>query len=260
MSNRGNRVPTTTTILAAILLLTMALPAAAAQSGQIQGQPDIQGIWQAFGNTASDNIEPHIATQGVPASVGVVVSTEDGLIPYRPEALARRDENSANREELDRVNRCYKPGIPRLTYMPFPFQIVQTQGRVMMYFEWIHNTRTVNLDRDEHLEGMLFRNGDSIGRWDGDTLEVTVGNFLEDAWFDATGNWHSANAEIVERYTREGPDHMTYEVTVDDPEVYTEPWSMRMTLYRRVEDNFRLLEYECHYYRDQELELGIFAQ
>src|SRR5688572_5248438 len=128
------------------------------------GHPDLQGIWQVM-NTAAHNVEPHTAMLGVPAGLGVIVDPPDGMIPYRPEALAKRQENFKNRASLDPLNKCYKPGVPRLTYLPFPFQIFQTPQLVTIVYEFIHNYRTAFLNRDKHLEGLegTFWNGDSIG-------------------------------------------------------------------------------------------------
>jgi hypothetical protein len=94
--------------------------------------------------------------------------------------------------------------------------------------------------------------GDSRGHWDGDTLVVDVVHFTDQTWLDRSGNFHGEGLHVVERYTRTGPDHLLYEVTIEDPEVFTEPWQMRMPLYRRVDDNMRVLEYECFAYADEE--------
>jgi hypothetical protein len=88
--------------------------------------------------------------------------------------------------------------------------------------------------------------GDSRGRWDGDTLVVDVVDFNDETWFDRTGNFHSDELHLIERYTPMDRDHITYEVTIQDPKVFTKPWKMTMPLYRRVEKQIQLLEYECY--------------
>jgi hypothetical protein len=209
-----------------------------------EGRPDLQGIWQAV-NTAAWNIEDHSPDLGIPGGQGVV---EGGILPYQPGALARRNENFAKRASLDPEAKCYLPGLPRMTYMPFPFQIVQVPGNVIIAYEYRNATRIIRTDNAPHPSTPPFWMGDSRGRWDGDTLVVDVRSFTDQTWFDRAGNFHSDALHIEERYTRTGPDHITYEVTVEDPKVFTRPWKMRMPVYRRQEQNLVLLEYQCHSY------------
>jgi len=212
------------------------------------GQPDIAGIWQAV-NTAVWDIEPHAASLGIPAGLGVVVG---GELPYRPGALEQRRVNHENRHTADPEANCYMVGVPRITYMPYPFEIIQTPDQIVMTYEWVHTIRNVYMT-GEHPEGPIqWWMGDSRGRWDGNTLVVDSVHFTDQTWFDRSGNFHSESLHVVERYTRTGPDHMMYEVTIEDPEVFTRPWQMRMPLYRRVDENMRVLEYECYTYADEE--------
>ena len=206
------------------------------------GQPDLQGIWQAL-NTAVWNIQDHSSEWGVPAGQGVVVGTE---IPYQPWALEQRQANYENRHTEDPEASCKMVGVPRITYMPYPFQILQTPDQVVMIYEYVHTIRNIFMT-GEHPEGPIqWYMGDSRGRWEGDTLVVDVVHFTDETWFDRSGNFHGEALHVTERYTRTGPDHLLYEVTIEDPEVFTEPWQMRMPLYRRQEDNVRVLEYECY--------------
>ncbi len=211
--------------------------------------PDFQGIWQAV-NTAVWNIEDHSARLGVPAGQSVVVG---GAIPYQPWATAQREENFRNRLTADPEANCKMVGVPRITYMPYPFQIVQTPAQISILYEYVHTTRNIYLN-SPHLEDPIEAPwmGDSRGRWEGDTLVVDSIHFTDQTWFDRSGNFHSEDLHVVERYTRTGPDHMLYEVTIEDPEVFTESWQMNMPLYRRQEDNVRLLEYECYAYLEGE--------
>jgi hypothetical protein len=206
------------------------------------GQPDLQGVWQAM-NTAVWNIQDHSAAYGVPAGQGVVVGDE---IPYRSWALEQRKENFRNRFVEDPEANCKMVGVPRITYMPYPFQIFQAEDQIVMTYEWVHSIRNIHL-KGEHLPGPIeWYMGDSRGYWEGDTLVVDVVHFTGETWLDRSGNFHSPSLHVIERYTRTGPDHMLYEVTIDDPEVYTEPWQMSMPLYRRLESDVRVLEYECY--------------
>ena len=210
-------------------------------------KPDLQGIWQAQ-NTASYDLEAHTASTGVPAGPGVVVDPPDGKIPYLPAALEKRKQNFQNRGTADPVAKCFMPGVPRFTYMPFPIQIFQTPKFVIVTSEYIHNDRTIYLDGSKHLEGVDFYDGDSRGHWEGDTLVVDVRDFNDETWFDRAGNYHSDALHVVERYTRTGPDTLNYEATIEDPKVFSRPWKIAMPLALHKEKNFRLLEYECHAY------------
>ena len=214
------------------------------------GQPDLQGIWQVLNNSAASDLEPHTATWGVPAGLGVIVDPPGGMIPYQPWAMAKRKENFQNRQTADPLAKCFKPGVPRLTYLPFPLQIVQSPQQVTIFYEYVHNYRNINLSRKTHLDGLDFWNGDSIGRWEGNTLVVDVTNFNDQTWFDSAGNFHSEALHVVERYTRTDANTLMYEATIEDPKVFTRPWKMSLSLHLRREPNFRLLEYECHAYAE----------
>ena len=214
------------------------------------GQPDLQGIWQVLDNAAAWNLEPHTASWNVPAGLGVITEPPDRMIPYQPAALATRNMNFRDRDTADPLAKCYKPGVPRLTYLPFPFQIVQTGQQVSIFYEYVHNYRTIHLGRKTHLEGIDFWNGDSIGHWEGNTLVVDVANFNGQTWFDGAGNFHSDALHVVERYTRSDANTISYEATIEDPKVFTRPWKIGLMLHLHREPNFRLLEYECHAYAE----------
>jgi hypothetical protein len=214
------------------------------------GQPDLQGIWRVLNTSTAFNLEPHTASWGVPAGLGVIVDPPDRMIPYQPWALAKKKENFQSRATADPLAKCFKPGVPRLTYLPFPLQIVQSPQQVTIFYEYVHNYRNINLSRKTHLDGLDFWNGDSIGRWEGNTLVVDVANFNDQTWLDGAGNFHSEALHVVERYTRTDANTITYEATIEDPKVFTRPWKMSLTLHLHREPNFRLLEYECHAYAE----------
>jgi hypothetical protein len=209
------------------------------------GHPDLQGIWQVV-NTAAWNIEDHNASLGVPAGHGVV---EGGTIPYQPAALAKRKDNFEKRATLDPEARCYLPGVPRITYMPYPFRIVQQADKVSILYEYLGVVRYLYMNGNPHPEGPIeWWMGDSRARWEGNTLVADVMHFTNSTWLDRAGNFHSEALHVVERYTPTGPDHLLYEVTLEDPSVFTRPWKMSMPLYRRQERDMELLEYECAAY------------
>jgi hypothetical protein len=208
------------------------------------GRPDLSGIWQVL-NSAAWDIQDHAASLGVPAGQGVVEGNE---VPYQPWAVAKKRGNYENRRTADPETRCFQPGVPRITYMPFPFQIVQTPTYIAILYEYGHATRHIYADGTPHPKGPIdsWFMGDSRGRWEGNTLVVDVIHFTDQTWFDRAGNFHSEALHVVERYTPTDRDHITYEVTIEDPKVFTRPWKMTMPLYRRQERNVQLLDYECY--------------
>jgi len=217
------------------------------------GKPDLQGIWEAH-NTADANLEPHSAAAGIRAGEGAIVDPPDGKIPYQPGAAAKQKENFAHRASLDPVNKCFLPGVPRITYMHFPFQIFQTPQFVAITYEYVHASRTIHMNGSAHLEDIDFWMGDSRGHWEGDTLVVDVTDNNGKTWLDASGNFHSEAMHVVERYTRTSADTLRYEATIEDPKVFTKPWKISMPLYRNSDKNAQLYEYECHVYREKETE------
>ena len=236
------------------VVVVSAVPAAGQTSAYTpprteHGQPDLQGIWQVL-NTAAWDIEDHNASLGVPAGRAVV---EGDGIPYQPWALEQRQENYANRSTLDPEHRCLLSGIPRITYMPYPFQIVQQADKVNILYEYNHSLRQIYMNGNPHPEGPInWWMGDSRGSWDGETLVVDVVHFTDETWFDRAGNFHSEALHVVERYTATSPNHLLYEATIEDPAVFTRPWKMSMTLYRRMDPMPELLEYECYAYMLEE--------
>jgi hypothetical protein len=238
--------------LAALAIFTLVpMPGAAQTSATTtytpprtpNGQPDLQGIWQVL-NTAAWDIQDHAARLGVPAGKGVVEGNE---IPYQPSALAKKKENFEQRATLDPETKCYLPGVPRITYMPYPFQIIQQADKVAIVYEYVRAVRYIFMNGNPHPPGHIdWYMGDSRGRWEGNTLVVDVIDFNDETWFDRAGNFHSDELHVVERFTPNGPDHIAYEVTIEDPKVFTRPWKMQMPIYRRKEANAQLLEYECY--------------
>jgi hypothetical protein len=231
-------------IVAALVILAIAPKPAAGQTlpRTTDGKPDLSGIWQAL-NTAAWNVLPHPAEAGVPAGLGVV---DGDSIPYTAAAAAKQRENYANRATLDPETKCWLPGVPRATYLGFPFQIVQTPNQTSVLYEYAHTARNIFMN-SEHPRGPIeWWMGDSRGRWEGDTLVVDVVHFNDQTWFDRAGNHHSEQLHVIERYTLMSANHIIYEVTIEDPKVFTRPWTMRMPLYRRLDTNMQILDYECY--------------
>jgi len=240
------------------------------------GKPDLNGVWQAL-NAANYDIEAHAARPalallpaaprtgvagltrathvelpapavrplgavgGVPAGEGVV---EGGQIPYQDWAVAKRKENAEHWLERDPEIRCYMPGVPRANYMPYPFQIIQSTNKIVLAYEFGGASRTIHMDKVGDSPAPTWM-GWSRGRWEGDALVVEVTDLNEETWFDRSGNFHSDEMHVTERYTPTSADHLFYEATIEDAKTFTRPWKIRMPLYRRLEPGKRLLEYKC---------------
>jgi hypothetical protein len=214
-------------------------------------RPDFNGVWQAIG-TANWNLEDHSATgipqfwqlgaiAAVPAGQSVV---EGGSIPYLPAALAKRQENQAGWPKSDPEAKCYMPGVPRATYMPFPFRIVQGDGDILFVYEFASANRIVHMSNHQEPPVDSWM-GWSNGRWDGDTLVIEVTGNNDQTWFDRAGNHHSAMMKVTERYRLMGENHIEYQATIEDPETFERPWTISMPLYRRLDKNVQLLEFKC---------------
>ena len=249
--------------LTAIPIAGQARPSSAGVSRTDDGKPNLNGIWQAF-NTANWDILAHEAQAGPrpvvmgawgaqPGGMGIVEGNE---LPYRPEALEKKRRNFENRMNVKVANdpsrydtgdpelQCYRPGVPRANYMPFPFQIFQNREQIMIVYEYKWSVRWIYMDTKSEAPVDSWM-GWSNGRWDGDTLVVDVTGMNEYTWFDRAGNFHSDAMRVVERWTPSGPNHLLYEATIDDPKVFTRPWKMSFPIYRRLEPNLQLIEFNC---------------
>jgi len=165
-------------------------------------------------------------------------------IPYKPEALASRNENFAGRMKLDPEIKCYMPGLPRATYLPYPFQIIQSQKDIMFAYEYATTNRVVNMGAAKEAAVDTWM-GTSNGRWQGDTFVVDVTGFNGKSWFDRAGNFATSNLHVVERYTLVDANTINYEATIEDSAVFTQPWKVNLMLYRLRDKNARLLEFKC---------------
>src|SRR5712692_3074789 len=233
------------------------------------GKPNLNGIWQAI-NTANWDLEAQGggpapkeglllgAVGAIPPGLGVV---EGGRIPYQPWALAKREENRKNWVNLDPEVRCYLPGIPRATYLPYPFQIFQNANGVVFAYQYSYARRIINMGKPVEAPVDSWM-GWANGHWERDTLVIENTAFIEPptlrpgeppigGWLDRTGNFHSEALHVVERYTPIDSTHLTYEATLEDPNVYTRPWKMSMPLYRRMEKNAQILEFKCSEYVEE---------
>ena len=251
------RIPGTISgIASAMIVFALYAATAEAQTSRYKGprtkdgKPDLSGIWQVL-NTANWDLQAHAARAGhvvalgaqnaEPAGIGVVEGNE---IPYLPSALAQKNKNHENRFTDDPEIKCYMPGVPRATYMPFPFQILQSQKVIQVSYEFAAAARAIFMDKAPEAPTDFWM-GHSVGRWEGDTLVVDVTNLVDQTWFDRAGNFHSDALHVVERYLPVTPDLLQYEAVIEDAKVFSRPWKISMPLYRHVEKNARLMEFRC---------------
>ena len=228
------------------------------------GKPDFNGIWQALMN-ANDNLEPaapkaanHLVTGdfvpvpgpevvalgavgAVPASFGVV---EGGEIPYRADMLARREENRENYLSMDPEIKCYMPGVPRANYQPHPFQIFQSESAFFIAYSFAGAVRNVFFE-DPGPAPVDSWMGQSFGYWEGDTWVVEVTGQDERTWFDRAGNFHSYEMKVTERWNLVSENVIEYEATIEDPQTFTRPWTIKLPLYRRLEEGYELPQFKC---------------
>lgn len=266
---KSSVLATALVVLVAVLSLAPIQTSGQASASNVprtaDGKPDFSGVWQA-NNTANWDLLTHAARPmvpqpgiypdvpvlaapvvmlgsagWVPAGMGVVEGDE---IPYQPWAAKRQQDNLRHWLDRDPELKCFLPGVPRAMYMPYPFQIFQGTTKIMMIFEFANAQRTIHMDEVEPYPNVAYM-GHSEGRWDGDTLVVEVGSFTDHTWFDRSGNFHSDALTVVERYTPIDRNAIRYEATIEDPQVFTQPWTMSMPLYRRLEGDARLMEFRC---------------
>lgn len=240
--------------LALTLLATSSL-ALAQMPRTADGKPDLSGIWQAM-NTANWDLQAHAASAGPVSSLGAIGGippgegvVEGGTIPYLPAAAAQQKENNRKRWTDDPELKCYMPGVPRATYLPYPFQIVQGKNTILMNYEYAEAVRTVRMGNPGKAPSDSWM-GWSIAHWDGDTLVVDVTSLNDQTWLDRAGDFHSDALHVVERYTPKNADVLMYEATMEDPKVFSRPWKISMPLYRHLEKNAHLMEYQCIEYAE----------
>ncbi|MFT3735513.1 MAG: hypothetical protein QM776_10885 [Rhodocyclaceae bacterium] len=207
------------------------------------GKPDFSGFWQSL-SAADYDLEPHAGRPDAPPGRGVV---EGDVIPYLPAALEQKKKNFANRTTQDPRLKCFALGVPRQVYYPEPFQIFQRPRDLLVLPQFGYAVRTIHTNGTDHpADPNDWWLGDSRGKWEGDTLVVDVKHFLEDTWLDRAGNHHSDQLHVVERWKYLDANTIAYRATIEDPKVYSRPWSLNVTLYRLREPGQQLIENYCY--------------
>jgi hypothetical protein len=252
--------------LAAALVATMLLTAAYghAEIPRLRdGRPDLSGVWQAM-NTANLDVRPHqpraalmlvdgpegpvpapeLAHLGAVGAVPPGPGVTSGDIPYQDWAQEQQQRNQREWLQRDPEIRCLLPGVPRAHYLPYPFTIAHTTHSLLFTYQYAGAARNVHLVDPGPPTAPSWM-GQSVGHWEGDTLVIRVSGFNGRTWLDRAGNFHSDALVVTERFTPSSAHTMTYEVTLDDIKVYTRPWRMRMTLYRRVGEDARVAPFKC---------------
>ncbi len=240
--------PRPRTALRAVVTLTALLAAGISSASDAiprlaNGKPDFSGIWQTT-SAADYDLEPHAGRVDAPSGAGVV---EGHYIPYLPEAIAKRRENFENRLTKDPRLKCWTLGTPRGIYYPAPFQIFQRPRDLTIVFQFGHSVRTIHTNNTRHQDerDRGYWLGDSRGHWEGDTLVVDVVDFYDEVWLDRSGNYHSTDLHVVERWTFLDANTIEYRATLEDPQVYSRPWTLSVILHRHREKNFQLVEDYC---------------
>ncbi|HUA17506.1 MAG TPA: hypothetical protein VMB25_02095 [Bryobacteraceae bacterium] len=232
-----------TYLVAATALGLLAWAPASAQSSSqsirrtADGKPDLNGVWQSGGVSLYG--EPGIAKPPAP-SVNPPPKRE--ALPYQPWAATK---SKTFTPIDDPTLRCLLPGVPRITSMPMPFEIVETPTQIVIAYESFHAFRIIPINNKlEHPDDLVPTwMGDSVARWEGDTLVVDVTGFNDKTWLSGTGSFHSDQLHVVERFQLNRDDTITYTATVTDPKVLTKPWVTGAVL--RRPPNTRVEEYEC---------------
>jgi hypothetical protein len=256
------------------------------------GQPDISGMWEPGPGRPMEKErgQPWKPPAGASGQNGaaytffppgtelpggratdrspMIFDPPDAIIPLQPWAVAKRDEIIEHQDKVEYLDprvRCIQSGVPRANLPVFynSYQILQTPGHVIILYEWNHMTRVIPLDGRPHLPPQVrLANGDSRGRWEGNTLVVDVTNFTDDTWVvghgappegapassitTGHGVIHSDQLHVVEKFTMVDKDNIRYEARIEDPKVFTRPWSFALTAFTRGKPDHQLFEYACH--------------
>ena len=255
-------------ILESLLVVTALLsflPAQAEVPKSSNGKPDMSGIWQV-NNEANWSLEQQTAKHApmlrdgpagklaavdvlklgaviaVPPTIGVIEG--GGKIPYNDEAASKRAELREDWVNKDPEVTCFLPGVPRATYMPYPFQIFQNPKALMIAYQYAGAVREIYLE-DPGEAPIDTWMGWSHGVWDDDTMVVTTTGLNDRSWLDRTGTHHSDQLRVTERFTMKSENHIHYEATIEDPNVLTKPFTIAMPIYRRLDKNMMMLEFKC---------------
>jgi hypothetical protein len=258
-------VPVHTTLAQDSSQPSVSTPAPKARPSDIprlaDGHPNLQGLWHnEIGYTGVRNTTQLSSGQGNAArgfgdsskpAVAVGQFHSPGVplpFPYLPIAQEVKDYRDVYDPYHDPEAHCHLPGVPRETEQPttlFPVQIIQDDKYVTLLYEYVHDVRIIPEDGSPHPKQYWAWNGDSRGHWEGDTFVVDVTNFNGRTWLDMEANFVDENEHVIERYTMVDANTLNYSATVEDPTVFTKPWTMHLTL-KRNDAKDEIVPYDCH--------------
>ena len=203
------------------------------------GTPNISGVWQSGGVSLygeQGRATPPTAPAGAPPPPRRVPPQYQPAYAARQKTLTAVDDPTAA---------CLLPGVPRITSMPMPFEIVQTPKKIVILYESFRAYRIIPIDSALRHPGDVTPTwmGDSVAKWDGDSLVVDVIGFNDKTWLGGVGTIHSEDLHVVERFTPNADGSLRYEATATDPRALTKPWTTGVTL--RTPKDARVEEYEC---------------
>lgn len=261
-------------VLAVLVALTWP-PAAAGQSWRPartpDGQPDVQGFWEAGpgSNNAGHSLEEgccdaehnrmqNRAADNIGLRQQIIIDPRNGRIPFQPWAAAKQREHLINLDaptevqHIEPEDRCSLQGVPR-SNLRGPMQILQIPGHVVILFEWVHAYRVIPVDGRPHApKGAATWQGDSRGRWEGNTLVIEATNFRFDPvgynkqpWIDSHGTFYTDALRVVERWTFLDANTIDYEATIEDPRVFTQLWKIAYQIVRRRDQKYEFIEEAC---------------
>jgi len=250
----------TFTAIASVALLAVAgaqEPSRYAQPRTADGQPDINGFWhiEPTGTYSLQDMSLQPLGAGnfdVRAPAGSrIIDPPDGRIPYQPWAAATAKEILDNHldprpHQLDPQSRCWLQGVPR-AMANSETRFIQTPGQLVTLHEYSHSYRVIYLDARPRIpEQLKLFMGDSRGRWEGSTLVIETTNNNDIPWFDLVGSFHSDALRVTERLTRVDENTIAYRVTIDDPKMYTRPWTIGYAMKRNTDPTWEQWEHACY--------------
>jgi hypothetical protein len=212
------------------------------------GKPDMQGVWlvRAPGNSMSMLSVETLSNGRGGQRKGVITDPADGKIPYQPWAREKQKDLAANHMIEESDAHCLLGGFPHTSYTPFGFRLLQPPNEVVMVWEFMHAYRVIPMDGRPHLDAKTkLYMGDSRGHWEGDTLVIDVTNQKGRSWIDQAADFHSDAIHVVERFTMTDSNNMTYEATIEDPKVYTQPWKIAYFFSKYNDPKYEALEFAC---------------
>ena len=208
------------------------------------GHPDFEGTYSNGPGGGNYGLERRDKTPLTPAGAGLIIDPPDGTLPMQEWARAEvASRAQPERGYDDPTAHCFPAGVPREFYVPQPIQILQPPGYVLFLFERM-SWRIVPLDGRPHIpDNIRLWQGDSVGKWEGDTLVIDTANLNGKTWLNQAGEMVSHAERVIERLTPVDGDTIRYEATITDPLVYTRPFTIAFPLKRRSDE---LMEVACH--------------